>query len=290
MLVYKKRQEAKASLRALVEHRQHVLAVHYSCESLADKPDGTSARVTSIAVRNLADGRTDSFSLHLIAERRRIAQSDIEAAWDELERAMLREFYEFVSRNLTAKWAHWNMRDTTFGFPALEHRFRVLGGSPVSIPTERTFDVSRFLVARFGSNYVEHPRLESLVRFNALTDMNFLPGAEEAAAFAERKFVRLHQSTLRKVSCITTIIDLAAAGKLKTRATWRERTGFEFAAVPQFLKDHWVVALISLLASLSGLVGVSMKDCGSTEGKSTAGQDQGGKGTQSAGGPGQAPH
>jgi hypothetical protein len=129
-----------------------------------------------------------------------------------------------------------------------------------------------------------------LVRLNALTDMNFLTGAEEAAAFTDRKFVRLHQSTLRKVSCITTIIDLAAAGKLKTRASWKEKAGFEVAAVPLFVKDHWVVALIGLVASVSGIVGVSVKDCGSAARTSTTTQDQGHKTSQPAGAAGEPSH
>ncbi len=27
-------------------------------------------------------------------------------------------------------WVHWNMRDINYGFPGLEHRFRILGGEP----------------------------------------------------------------------------------------------------------------------------------------------------------------
>ena len=258
---YRKRQSAIATLRELVEHPENVLIVHYSCESLADKPDGSSARVTSIAVQNLKTRMTASFSIHHLAERHRVTPDELEGKLDDLEKELLTEFYDFVGRNEGRKWAHWNMRDTTYGFPALEHRFRVLGGEPKSIPTERLFDIGRLMPARYGSKYIGHPRLEKIIELNGITSLDLLPGAEEATAFAEREFVRLHKSTLRKVSCIGTIVDHAAGGKLKTLATWSDRHGFSWRALPFIARDHPSVIVLGLIGLVLGIAGVSMKDC-----------------------------
>jgi hypothetical protein len=35
------------------------------------------------------------------------------------------------------KYLHWNMRDINYGFAAIEHRHRVLDGSPVIVEMTR---------------------------------------------------------------------------------------------------------------------------------------------------------
>jgi hypothetical protein len=35
------------------------------------------------------------------------------------------------------KYVHWNMRDVNYGFQAIEHRFRVLGGEPYIVEDAR---------------------------------------------------------------------------------------------------------------------------------------------------------
>ncbi|HNL14905.1 MAG TPA: hypothetical protein PKL28_17530, partial [Rhodocyclaceae bacterium] len=64
----KRRKDVWAKIEALQDQASTTLVVHYSCESFYDKTDGKTPRVTSLAVRNLASGQTDSFSIHQIAE------------------------------------------------------------------------------------------------------------------------------------------------------------------------------------------------------------------------------
>jgi hypothetical protein len=81
----RRRRAAKKELDRLFEAPHSVLAIHYSCESFYDRPDGSSPRITSIAVRNLASGQTVSFSIHQLAERdKKVRVEDIEASYDEL--------------------------------------------------------------------------------------------------------------------------------------------------------------------------------------------------------------
>ena len=56
--------KARKQLTEINEKRGNVVVIHYSCESFYDRSDGTSPRITSIAVRNLATGQTESFSIH----------------------------------------------------------------------------------------------------------------------------------------------------------------------------------------------------------------------------------
>ncbi|MDY0207637.1 MAG: hypothetical protein RBR82_13595 [Pseudomonas sp.] len=123
-----KRKGMHKELSALYEKSEHVLLIHYSCESFYDIKDGRTPRVTSIAVRNLKTAQTESFSIHKIAERRQVAIADIPTKYDQLEKEMLSEFFEFLKYRQTFHFSHWNMRDGNYGFSAIEHRFQVLGG------------------------------------------------------------------------------------------------------------------------------------------------------------------
>lgn len=161
------------------------LMVHYSCESFYDRPDGGTPRITSIAVGNLASGQTKSFSIHKVAEQKRIPTHEIDAHYDFLERKMLNEFFEFARSREPYSWVHWNMRDINYGFEAIEHRYKVLGEELRSslFSEERKFDLSRALGQIYGKKYIGHPRLESLVDKNGISRTDFLSGAEEAHAF-----------------------------------------------------------------------------------------------------------
>ena len=265
MSQYKRHREAQEDLRKLFSHPENALVIHYSCESFADKPDGRSARVTSIAVRNLRSAATESFSIHQTAERAHVPRSEIEQRYNELERTMLADFYGFVSRHQGYTWVHWNMRDISYGFPALAHRMRVLDGAPVDIPHERLFDASRVLVKKYGVGYMKHPRLENLFKANDITMLSFLSGKDEAAAFEAGEFLKLHQSTLRKVDNIANVLERAADDTLKTNSRWIERVGLRPKDIVEALRRHWVVVLLlgllSIGGAVAGLLGVSLKDC-----------------------------
>jgi hypothetical protein len=228
----------------LLDSAQTALVIHYSCESFYDKTDGRTPRITSIAVRNLSSGQTDSFSIHQIAEERGTPFPEIAAHYDSLERAMLDRFFQFALSRQHFSWIHWNMRDVNYGFAAIEHRHRVLGGTPIQIFEDRKFDLARALVDLYGVGYIGHPRLENLVRKNKITDRDFLTGAEEAKAFEAKEFVRLHQSTLRKIDILANIYERASNRSLKTNSTWSEQYGVTPAVLAELAKEHWIVSIL----------------------------------------------
>lgn len=65
----KQRQKALNKVTELINNSENVVIIYYSCESFYNRSDGSSPRITSIAVRNLASGQTTSFSIHQMAER-----------------------------------------------------------------------------------------------------------------------------------------------------------------------------------------------------------------------------
>lgn len=250
----RRRKEARKELSELFANGKSVVVVHYSCESFYDRQDGSSPRVTCIAVRNLASGQTKSFSIHQMAEKGRKKPADIAANYDEFEKRMLKEFFEYAKTHIRSQWLHWNMRDINYGFAALEHRAQTLGNSSVEIPEENRHDLARMFIAIYGVGYIGHPRLEKLIELNKITARDFLVGAEEAKAFENREFVKLHQSTLRKVDVLANLAERAENGTLKTNATWWEVHGGTLGAATEWLREHWVISGISATGSVAAAV------------------------------------
>ena len=253
--LYSKWKRATQRLNDLFQKPEHTLVVHYSCESFYERDNNPkSPRVTSIAIRNLESGQTKSFSIHLIAERRGIFDS-IEEHYDKLECEMLQDFYETVREHQHhCKWLHWNMRDANYGFEALENRMKALGAEPIVIPEASRVDLARLLVSIYGVGYIEHPRLTKLMERNNVTSTDFLVGAEEAAAFNQKQFVKLHQSTLRKVDVIANLAERAHAKDLKTMASWWEVNGRSVKATGELLREHWLIGSIIVLVGLAATV------------------------------------
>ena len=250
----KRRRHILQQMDDLLEHGDTTLVIHYSCESFYEKKDGKSPRITSIAIRSLKSGQTDSFSIHQLAEENRVDFAAIHDHYDELERKMLDRFFEFVRVRLHCNYVHWNMRDVNYGFAAIEHRYRVLGGNPVQIPEDRKFDLSRAFVDIYSVGYIGHPRLESIIKKNKITDKDFLTGAEEAEAFDNKEFVRLHQSTLRKVDTLANLFERSVNKSLKTNATWVEQRGITPSVLVEVVKEHWLFTAIIVAGAVLTLV------------------------------------
>lgn len=250
----KRQRTGWATVDSLFNEAANCWIIHYSCESFYDRPDGRSARITSIAVRKYDTGQTLSFSIHQIAEERGTPFADIEAHYDELEREMLGRFYTHVGGHRGMKYVHWNMRDINYGFAAIEHRYRVLGGEPVVIEDDRKTDLSRLLIDIYGVGYAGHPRLTSLLEINNIKPRDFMTGAQEAEAFERRNFVGLHQSTLRKVDVIANLLSRLQDRTLRTNTTWWEMHGGRIRAIWNWILDNKVIALLASVASIVGLI------------------------------------
>ncbi|MGG5254418.1 hypothetical protein ACQYAD_13060 [Neobacillus sp. SM06] len=149
------------------------------------------------------------------------------------------------------------MRDINFGFEAINHRYSVLGGTPVIIHDNNKYDLARKMVDIYGNYIKEHPRFEKLIDKNNITKRDFLSGAAEAEAFENKEFVKLHQSTLRKVDILHSIVERIIENNLKTDTTLREIYGFTPQGLYELMKGNWGYNLLVFLlgAVLSGVVG-----------------------------------
>lgn len=251
----KRHKQAKQIIEDLADKPEHVLVIHYSCESFFNIKEGRTPRITSIAIRYLKSAQTKSFSIHKIAELENVDRTDIESEYDQLEKKMLSEYFEFLKEHKDYRWVHWNMRDINFGFEAIEHRFRVLGGTPCQLIDEKRIDIARVLIDRYGSSYIEHPRLEKLIQKNEMGSKQLLSGGDEAIAFDEKEYVKLHQSTLKKVDIIESILKESAEGRLKTNASLAQIYGLTPQGVFELVKDNWLWScILSVIMLFLGII------------------------------------
>lgn len=257
LLRIKKRKATEKKLLELYEHSNRVLIIHYSCESFYDIKDGRTPRVTSIAIRNFSNGQTESFSIHKIAEKDKINITNISNEYDKLEKKMLKEYFDYLRTKEDYTFVHWNMRDINYGFIAIEHRFEVLGGKPYKIRDDKKFDIAAELISLYGRAYIGHGengRFLNLLEFNNITNKDALTGKEEAKAFENQEYIKLHQSTLRKVDCISNVLHRVIENSLKTNAKWIDRYGFHPKIVIELIKEHWIWTLFSMVAVVVGFI------------------------------------
>ena len=170
---------------------------------------------------------------------------------------MLTEFFKYAKEHKEYKWIHWNMRDMNYGFKAIENRFLVLGGNPFIINDSNKIDLSRLLIQYYGVGYIDHPRMEKLIDYNHISAKDFLSGAEEAKAFENKEYVKLHMSTLRKVDVFANILNRVINKKLKVKSKWYEMYGLSFQGVFNYCREKWWIQLLwsALLLVLGAILG-----------------------------------
>ena len=243
--------QAKRKLDDITSRLDSCLVIHYSCESFYDIENDRTPRITSIAIMDLQSEQVTSFSIHKIAEKNKVDFASIEKSYDELEKQMLEEYFAFISVSSTRLWLHWNMRDIQYGFKAIEHRYEVFGGEPVCFADERKVDIANLMTGLYGKDYADHPRLSSLMEMNpTIADKGCLTGEEEAEAFKNKEFVKLHYSTLRKVQVIADILRRAINNELKTKSSVLDVYGFTPQGVFELTHSTWWAALVSTAITL----------------------------------------
>ena len=251
---FQRHREAFKELTEIFKEPHKTLFIHYSCESLYDRSDGRSPRITSIAVRSLGSGQTRSFSIHQQAELQGKGTNEITPHYDVFEKEMLTKFYEYVGLFATCKWVHWNMRDANFGFEAIAHRFRVLGGNPVDITDANKVDLARLIYNFLGPDYVEHPRLYNLLKMNDMFSRNLMEGGDEAKAFDDAEYVKLHQSTLSKVDVIMNIAEAAFDDRLKSYNNYFRKRGISLNTMFDIVKVHPLYTAVGVVATVIALI------------------------------------
>lgn len=205
-------------LKEIKRHPERFYIIHYSSEGLYDGT-GLSPRITSIVVMHYSTRQTLSFATHAISEELGIERTKIPENQDLIEAKLLKRFFDFVRERRHCYWVHWNMRNLTFGFEHLEHRYHVLTKDNChGTAVETRINLNDVLNERFGLNYAQPPKMKNLMLMNGSLDPRFLEGAAEADAFRAGDYIRMNSSTMSKVEFYAHVIKLLSKGRLRTQA------------------------------------------------------------------------
>lgn len=243
---------ARRTLDRLFLRPETVWVVHYACQSFAPGKGIKSPRITAFAARNLGTGQTETFSLHAEAELLGLNPVGVLARLDQLERSMLDKVFAFLRVNARNAFLHWKMRSSTFGFQAIEHRYQVLGGTPVQIGEQSRFDLAWLIEEIYGPGYVPAPHFENLAKLNKIPLGGFLPGAAEAEAFVRSDYLAVQRSTAAKVGLLFDIAHRTQARTLATETSWISMNLGIVREAAALFRDNPVKALAGILIAVVG--------------------------------------
>lgn len=190
-----------------------IVVVHYSCESfyeVKDRPTG----IACITFVNYPNRDSVTFSL-----------TDVQG--EDAELTLLRGYFDHLKRRADARYVHWNMNSSEFGFRAIEKRYKYLTGDdpPVLVSQERLFDLDDLITFRHGEGFADHPKFKNLVLLNGLSQRHMLGGADEAEKYQRGEFGDLNRSTLEKAQLLAHLCKRFLGGELETKSGGR-RLGF----------------------------------------------------------------
>lgn len=241
------RNEGVELLNKIQKEKSKSFIIHYSCESFITS-HGRTPRVTSICIRNLETAQVKSFSIHIQAQFDSLDFNNLTInQYDTLEKKMLDEFYVYLEQNKDKNWIHWNMRDSNYGFEAIANRYKILGGTPFFLDDDRKFDFPRILGKIYTYGYEKNKpdgRFLNLAHRNGISHQDALKGKEEAEAFDNNEFLKLHASTLRKVDILESIIHRAYQNDLKVHASPKKIYGLTIPGIIEIVKNNWLLILI----------------------------------------------
>lgn len=246
------------TLNSIIETKNKSLIIHYSCESFITS-HGRTPRVTSICIKNIGTGQVKSFSIHLQAQfDKKDFLNLTDEEYDGVEKNMLAGFTKYVSKHKSHKWIHWNMRDSNYGFEAINNRIKILGGKQFEIEDDLKIDFPQMLGKLYTFGYeMNKPkgRLLNLAYRNNISSINALTGKEEADTFDKKEYLKLHMSTLRKVDIINTILTNLEDGELKVKPSVKQIYGLSFRGIIEIIKSSpWLLLLVSIIGYFVGTI------------------------------------
>jgi hypothetical protein len=217
------------------------MVIHYSCGDLYNSI--VTFRITSIACMRMHNNQTHNFNLSHYMDMPSTSTDD------EAERKMLQDFFDFTKTNKAKSWLHWHMRDSNYGFTALENRLLLLNGIPYHFSTDKTIDLAELLSDAYGATHSHNLKMYNLALINNIVPNGFLNGKQEVQAFADRNFQAINISCSSKVRLFGKFSDLAHRKKLQTRKMKLARLVIGADSSP-FMKGVYVLGGLAALGAV----------------------------------------
>ena len=208
--------------------------------------------ITTIVVRSLNNRINECFGLHLEADLIGVSKSEIKDFYSDLELSMLEKFMAFVRSHNKSYWINWNMKDVSFGFQAIKHRYWKLTGRTNSgysdIPTFRRINLDVLISDMFGENYSEESdKLLDLMTKNGYDTHSYLSSNEESIDFCNGNYNSVLDSVRTKVAAVAFLFEKLESNKIKIP---HKNTYAKFIEIV----THPIMAFIGWIATITGLI------------------------------------
>lgn len=228
-------QSAFEAVSRAISSPAHAFVLHYVGASFG----AAERRITAIAARNLGSGVTSCFEIQ--SELLRNGSDPYHASNEELdvaERRMLDKFYAFVREHKNHFWFHWNMRNSMFGFSALENRQRELGGRVTAVPDQFRVDLADRMIDIYGDSYANPTnRLRSLAEVNGINVSYLIDGPEQGLVLESKDFAAGTRSLLNRIDVMYVVATRVSQRTLKTKSTFLDRIS-SAGGIVRWAKDH----------------------------------------------------
>ena len=249
--------DARKFFDSYMKSKRDYAIIHYACQGFYSCDTGKSPRIAAICIFYPSSGQQHLFSLVSLAELRDIDLTNASnSTFDELEKELLKQFYDFVKKQKRdVIWLHWNMKDHCYGFQALSKRYCKLwkkSKPPVDFAQDKKENIATLLRKRFGEHYSVHPRLQNLLELNNIHPKNLLTGAEEAARYDQKDFLAIERSLEDKVAAFAEVLDRIGNGELKTRSQMlKDIYGISFLGIFTYVKENaFLAAIFSIIGGV----------------------------------------
>ncbi|WP_338812709.1 hypothetical protein V9L05_15195 [Bernardetia sp. Wsw4-3y2] len=257
MGVWKNRKISFETLNQITREHSQVLCIHYSYSNTYDDEYGDiSPIITTIVIQSLDEQIYKQFAIHLEANKAGITKDQIQDSYMDLELRVLTQYNNFVKRNKACYWIHWDMKDMSFGFEAIKHRYEKLFenlSEYCEIPVNNCKNLSKIIEGSYGENFAEGPdTLKSLMLENSKNiDCNkYLGLREESIEFEKKNFTTVADSVDLKVKFMS-----IALNRLKDKKLVIPNKNY-YARFEDFV-THPVFTFIAGGASIYGLISFS---------------------------------
>lgn len=244
--------KVKSDIRKIIKSNDEILIVHYSYANIPEQIEDLSSMITTIVVRSLNNRINECFGLHLEADLIGVSKSEIKDFYSDLELSMLEKFMAFVRSHNKSYWINWNMKDVSFGFQAIKHRYWKLTGRTNSgysdIPTFRRINLDVLISDMFGENYSEESdKLLDLMTKNGYDTHSYLSSNEESIDFCNGNYNSVLDSVRTKVAAVAFLFEKLESNKIKIP---HKNTYAKFIEIV----THPIMAFIGWIATITGLI------------------------------------
>lgn len=247
-----------SDVKNIAHSNTEILIVYYSYATVPELEDDMSPMITTIVVKSLDGTICECYGLYLEADLIGVSRSEMKNIYPDLELSLLEKFMAFVRLHNSSYWLSWDMKDITFGFQALKHRYSKLTGGCntgyFEIPINKRRNLDVIFSEMYGEHYsTESDRLLDVMKYNGCNTQSYLNNNSESYEFNKCNYNSVLESVRIKVDSITILFNKLVSRKIKIPHMNKYSIFIEVVTHPIMAFIGWVATIIGLIVGIIAL-------------------------------------